>query len=396
MKLIYCVVILLLSMTFVIGLWSLTYPDKPVRIPAKSKIVDWDEWYQKRSANLKDDIARSHYSGSGPITPDTADLYLEAFEKDKWLLYSELLPIDEYRKVTQHFLDKFPIINLNSRLGYEDRKGVRIKHSRKHKYRLASVDKQLHKNWNNEYYEQSAQERLLEIPIPDVKWVRRGRHQRALEILHRDRLEAFAEQDSFGFERIPDISMRDLYIQEREPACITPQTSPLTQQIPTQPLSDEQRAELKEFPREMHSVNYFIFGADLAYVPEFRKARGYVPHSLSGTTVPSSLHLKSLELVSLLKYDIPKVYVSDHFPDMRLLAKAQTRHLDSFETSALARLYEGEFVVVDESPQHLQVLGAVHAGETCVECHSVKKGELLGAFSYKFDRTVTWTLTRNP
>lgn len=382
-----------LAIVIAIGVLSVPHRKKLTQAPPKIEIVDWDQWYQTRSANLKDDIARSHYSdGGGPITPKTADEYLEALGKRGWL-YNEFLPPEEYRKATQHFLDEFPIVDLNSRLAYEDRKGIRSKHSRKHKYWLSSMAKQLHKNWNDEHIERSVQERSLEIPIPELTWVYRGRHQRALEILHRDRLEAFAQQDSFGFQRIRDISMEDLYTQEQETDYITPQSSEVAKQRRVMSLTED---ELKTFPKQMHLRNYFSFGADMAYAPEFRKARGHISHSIYSMMTPDSLQLKSLELVSLLKYDVPKVYVSDRFPDMKLLSKAKTRDLDSFESSSLKKLFGGEFVVVDESPQRMQVLGAVHAGETCIECHAVKQGELLGAFSYKFNRVMGVPLTLNP
>ena len=63
-----------------------------------------------------------------------------------------------------------------------------------------------------------------------------------------------------------------------------------------------------------------------------------VPHS-------SRWKIARLELVSLLKFDRPAVYVSDHLPRMQDLADAQTRPLTAFEQQGLASLRAGEDLI---------------------------------------------------
>jgi hypothetical protein len=78
------------------------------------------------------------------------------------------------------------------------------------------------------------------------------------------------------------------------------------------------------------------------------------------------------------------VYVLDHLPRMDQLAgdDVPTRLLDEFETSALARLRTAEDVVIDDSAAPVRMLGSLRAAKLCRDCHSVQRGELLGAFTY--------------
>ncbi len=91
-----------------------------------------------------------------------------------------------------------------------------------------------------------------------------------------------------------------------------------------------------------------------------------------------------LELVSLLKFDTPRVYVLDHLPRMDQLSSdnAPTRPLDAFESEALAKLRHDEDVVVKSAGDDYRMLGSLRAAKQCLDCHSVQRGELLGAFSY--------------
>jgi hypothetical protein len=93
-----------------------------------------------------------------------------------------------------------------------------------------------------------------------------------------------------------------------------------------------------------------------------------------------------LELVSLLKNDRPAVYVSSELPRMEQLGKAKTRPLDEFEAETLKRLQKGEDVVADAAVNHIRLMGSLRAAKQCQECHSVPRGELLGAFTYDLQR----------
>jgi hypothetical protein len=65
------------------------------------------------------------------------------------------------------------------------------------------------------------------------------------------------------------------------------------------------------------------------------------------------------------------------------LRDAPTRPLDDFERGAIDRLRSDEDLVIDDAPNRIRMVGSLRAGKDCLECHSVRRGELLGAFSYE-------------
>jgi hypothetical protein len=114
---------------------------------------------------------------------------------------------------------------------------------------------------------------------------------------------------------------------------------------------------------------------------------GFVPHAFhESVRRDGSDHwgVERLELVSLLKFDAPRVYVLDHLPRMDQLSgnDVPTRELDEFEQRALPQLRTQEDVVVESASSTTRMLGSLRAGQQCLECHAVQRGELLGAFSY--------------
>jgi mono/diheme cytochrome c family protein len=93
-----------------------------------------------------------------------------------------------------------------------------------------------------------------------------------------------------------------------------------------------------------------------------------------------------LELVSVWKSETPAVYASGSLPRMQELKTAKTRPLTDFEAKALKALREGEEVVTEATPNEIRMVGAVRAAKQCTACHEVKRGTLLGAFSYDLRR----------
>jgi len=93
-----------------------------------------------------------------------------------------------------------------------------------------------------------------------------------------------------------------------------------------------------------------------------------------------------LELVSLLKHEKPAVYVSRSLPRMEELHKVKTRSLSRFEQTALEQLRDGEDVVMKASLNRIEMIGSLRATKQCQQCHDVKSGALLGAFSYELLR----------
>ncbi|MBS0202653.1 MAG: hypothetical protein JSS49_07105 [Planctomycetes bacterium] len=96
--------------------------------------------------------------------------------------------------------------------------------------------------------------------------------------------------------------------------------------------------------------------------------------------------LSKLELVSLLKAPTPRVYRSRNLPNMKELANARSRELNEFEAVSLTKLQSGERLIIESDHFEIRMLGSVRAASQCVECHSVMRGTLLGAFSYVLHR----------
>jgi hypothetical protein len=80
---------------------------------------------------------------------------------------------------------------------------------------------------------------------------------------------------------------------------------------------------------------------------------------------------------------------------MDKLADVPTRALNSFEESALPQLATQQDIVVHQSLNKIEMLGALRAGATCIECHEAPRGKLLGAFSYELEPLAT-TKERSP
>ena len=57
-----------------------------------------------------------------------------------------------------------------------------------------------------------------------------------------------------------------------------------------------------------------------------------------------------------------------------------------FEATALEELRSNEDLVVKDGVNRIRMLGSLRAGNDCLKCHSVKRGHLLGAFSYEVVR----------
>lgn len=93
-----------------------------------------------------------------------------------------------------------------------------------------------------------------------------------------------------------------------------------------------------------------------------------------------------IELVSLLRQPEPRVYVSENLPQMDELRDAPTRPADDFERSAVERLRTEEDVVAHPETNVIRMLGSIRASEACLTCHTARRGELLGAFSYELLR----------
>jgi len=90
-----------------------------------------------------------------------------------------------------------------------------------------------------------------------------------------------------------------------------------------------------------------------------------------------------LELIGMLSHPQPVAYVSEHLPQLDELSTYPTRELNDFEQSALTQLQTMQDLVIDEQPDRIRMVGSLRADDNCRRCHTVGRGELLGALTYE-------------
>ena len=177
------------------------------------------------------------------------------------------------------------------------------------------------------------------------------------------------------------------------PRAINPAEPPTAIQNPTSAISDsESFPDLELAHLHQQGSGDFADPNRLGLVTKPRRVSGFQSHALSRD--PNSLALEHLaewqvsrtELVGLLKFAEPRVYESHVLPRMDYLNSNSTRQLDTFEQDSLRQLRDGEEIVIEQELNHIRMVGAIRAAKQCLDCHSVRRGELLGAFSYLLDR----------
>jgi len=246
---------------------------------------------------------------------------------------------------------------------------------------------------------ESAEKSLDQAPRWDMR-------RQTLEILHSAQAEEFIKRDGFGLSRLPRPSVITL---DLPPA----PTIPFATAKETTNRDDESKVLLpltgKEFTADkrlpsldtlgqfhLYGELNFLNSRGFGFVKDREHVSGFQSHQFRGlpdlaamTPNPKPATEKKeqwlvtrLELVSLLKQKEPMVYVAKELPRMEELKKAKTRALSDFEAGALATLRDGEDVVTDATTNHIRMVGALRATKQCLECHEVRRGDLLGAFSY--------------
>lgn len=99
--------------------------------------------------------------------------------------------------------------------------------------------------------------------------------------------------------------------------------------------------------------------------------------------------VEGLNLIGL-KSNAPVIYESNWREVLRTkLETYPTRGLTAFEQSSLDEFYSGETLTWEfgEHRNTVKLVAALRATESCLECHQVSEGELLGAFVYHLQRT---------
>jgi hypothetical protein len=225
----------------------------------------------------------------------------------------------------------------------------------------------------------------------DIQEVRFGFRNRSLRTLHNDTVRKFVNSPGFGVTRLKRPSMNDLTRGVRDTASV-PQ--PVPRSVPTESLAMTEPRPLAAAERGLTSLHVsavtdFVNHPGYGYVKDLRHVSGHLPHAFS--KVPEQAeqwNVETLDLVSLIRHAGPVAYVSADLPRMDELSDAPTRPLDTFESASLARLRDGESLVVGSDGPHLRMFGALHSARECTTCHGGERGDVLGAFSYVLRRDV--------
>jgi hypothetical protein len=248
----------------------------------------------------------------------------------------------------------------------------------------------------------------LSGPLGEYAQMRRpGYMDRALILkdLHEGTVETFVSQQGFGVYRMrsgphPFIDDHFPIVQPRNLPEYVDAKFDFAKYGPDDSLHDDLLG--------MHTGmrNSFIFEYGWGYVRSKKEVAGFQSHRVGrislydpweAETHNHYMHefepherkqwqIDSVQLVGLLKHEMPVVYVLENLPDMDQIKDSPTRHLSEWEIKALNSLYNGkDFEVVNE-PEHIKALGAIRANTECLQCHDGKRGDMLGAFTYRISK----------
>lgn len=224
-----------------------------------------------------------------------------------------------------------------------------------------------------------------------------GTMRRMLLIHLHDRNELeFVLAPGFGVNRMSRITRSGVELPEVNPISLPPEKDNLFDGTLPPLASDEEHSEGNR-PSEVEllrfhegGINDFVDVERLGYIEDASHVVGFEPHQFHRMPkIDTEWQVVRLELISLLRHEEPVAYVSDHLPSMEELKDVPVRALDSFERSALETLRSDEDVVIDGGTNRIRMVGSLRAAWDCLQCHSVERGELLGAFSYDIRRVQT-------
>ena len=227
-----------------------------------------------------------------------------------------------------------------------------------------------------------------EADLKEFETVAEGRFNRswALKDVHDEAVKKFSNAQGQGVRRIPSFSKEMIDSLKRSDE--VPLQPEIVGTTVAEPAATAERIEdaLKMLHRA--GIGDFASPQDFGYVTDDGKqAAGFIPHRFTKTPpADPRLRLQRIDLVGLLLHPKPVVYVSDKLPRMEELTAATTRWPDDFEAKAIESLRIGETLVVREAETGLRMVGAIRAAKQCTACHEGQRGELLGAFSYQFER----------
>ena len=300
-------------------------------------------------------------------------------------------PVLEWNRV-RSLKDKYPLVSIADRLKYEKEAIA----SRRQVTTTAAVA-----------LPTVIEERLALTELPKR---RRGIREHQLRQIHNEYRAQFELQRGFGAMRMGWVHDDRIQLPDIPPV---PQPPPVrSSSEPGGSAADALYPKLAKVPPpdqtqllNLHSngLEDFLnfdrigFGYDVDHVVGFTSHRftsiprfvlepredDYYRRELVAKQTDSPWRIARLDLIGLLKHPEPTAYVSDNLPQMDQLKNVPTRPLTQFEQDSLTKLRDKEDVVVENGTYLIRMLGAVRAGKDCLQCHSVQRGELLGAFSYE-------------
>jgi hypothetical protein len=267
--------------------------------------------------------------------------------------------------------EKFPLESLAARLDYEHKDG-----SSENRVQTVSLAPHVEGQLNG--FEQANS---------------RSRRQRSLEILYDQSRQDFILATGFGPGRMRDVYPDVFVLEDAGPVSLADELASrkaIFSDASTDALLVPVELPTSSVLKSLHNegLNDFLSADRMGYVKDLDHVAGFESHRF--TRLPREMTDPSLrwavvrmELIGLMKYDEPRAYVSEFLPRLDELGKAATREIDDFEQAALERLQTEEDLVIDEAPGRVRMLGSLRAGRQCLDCHSVERGQLLGALSYE-------------
>jgi hypothetical protein len=217
---------------------------------------------------------------------------------------------------------------------------------------------------------------------------------RMLQFLHDETRAEFEMLTGFGPIRMRSLNRRELELPPSDPVPQPATDGDFDERDPFWTMFETSGAPPvpgQDALLSLHDRSFenFLDPERMGYVVDRDRVAGFESHRFSRLPAMEPHRaagglwkVERLELIGLLSHDRPLVYVSEQLPNLEELGDAALRELDDFERGALEQLRAARDVVSAEYASHIRLVGALRAGQSCLECHQVERGDLLGAFSY--------------
>jgi hypothetical protein len=214
--------------------------------------------------------------------------------------------------------------------------------------------------------------------------------ERQLKLAHDTASDEFIRRQSFGVgrmgnyhhrPRIRDDRIEPVNFDEPFAGLSAPQNGTVVRNARSRSLTESDSSNLKQ----VHQIGLmdFVNRERFGYFESRDRVAGFTPHTFTKMPAKTAdVRILRLELVSLLRFEESCVYVATTLPNMEHLQGVSTRPVNSFEIEALEKLRFDEDIVIEERPDEIVMVGSLRASSICMTCHSVERGDLLGAFSY--------------